>query len=77
MLTSSFDFDYYIINVYFYDAANQWLEDLGHQPLVSCSSIFESERHDFITIESVWSYEGGFFFILWSHWYLVVSGERI
>lgn len=77
MLTSGLAFDHYIINVHLYYAADQRFEDLSHQSLVSCSSIFEFERHDLVTIEPMQCYKGGFFLILWSHGDLVVSEENI
>lgn len=74
---SSFTFDHHVVNVYFYDVANQWFENLGHQPLIRGPSVFEPKWHDFVTVEPVWGYEGGFFFILGCHRNLVILGESI
>ena len=53
VFTSDFAFDYHIINVHLHDAANQWLENLGHQSLIRGPSVFESKWHDFVTVEPV------------------------
>ena len=77
VFTSDFAFDYHIINVHLHDAANQWLENLGHQSLIRGPSVFESKWHDFVTVEPVRGYEGSFFLIPWCHGNLVIPGESI
>ena len=51
MIFSSFVFNHYVVNVYFYCATNQGSEDLCHQSLIGGAGIFESEWHDFVTIK--------------------------
>ena len=77
MLISGFDFDHDIVNIYLYCAADQRFEDLCHQSLISGANIFESKWHDFIAIETMWRYEGCFFFISRGHGDLVVSREGV
>ena len=77
MLLSNFAFNHNIINIYLYCAADQRFEDLRHQSLISGANVFESERHDFVAIKTVWRYEGCLFFVSRGHGDLVVFGEGV
>ena len=77
MLLSGFAFNHNIINIYLYCVAYQRFEDLCHQSLISGTSVFESERHDFVAIETMWRYECCLFLVSWGHGNLVISGEGI
>ena len=77
MLLSGFAFNHDIVNIYLYCAADQRFEDLRDQSLISGASVFESEWHDFVTIKTVWRYEGCLFFVNRGHEDLVVSGEGV
>ena len=45
--------------------------------LINDASVFESERHDFVAIKTMWRYEGYLFFVSRGHEDLVVSGEGV
>ena len=53
MFLSGFAFNHDIINIYLYCAADQRFEDFRHQSLISGASVFESEWHDFVSIETM------------------------
>ena len=77
MFLSGFAFNHDIVNVYLHCAADQRFEDLRHQSLRSGANVFESERHDFVAIKTVWGYEGCLLFVGGGHGDLVVSGEGV
>ena len=52
-------------------------EHLGHQPLIGSPSIFQTERHHIVTIETMGSDERCFFRIWGVHGDLVISQEGI
>lgn len=77
MFLSGFAFDHDVINIYLHCAANQRFENLRHQSLISGANVFQSERHDFVTVKTVWHYEGCLFLVSRGHGDLVVSGESV
>ena len=66
-----------IVNIYLHYAVDQRFEDIRHQSLISGSNVFEFEWHDFVTIKTMWRYEGCLFFVNRGHGDLVVSGEGV
>ena len=77
MLLLGFAFNHNVVNIYLYCAADQRFEDLCHQSLIGGASVFESEWHDSVAIETMWSYEGCFFYVSRGHGNLVVAGEGV
>jgi len=67
-------FDNHVVDVYFDTFAHYMAEDFIHQPLISGSCVFETERHDFIKVVGVVCDEGGLVHISCGHWDLIVSG---
>lgn len=65
----------HIININFYIIANLFLKDLVHQPLASCSYIFQAKWYYPITKQSFISNKRGFLQILGCHLDLIVSSS--
>ena len=72
MLLCSLTFNNDVIHIDFHILPNLILQHMVHQQLVCGSSIFYSEGHDCITIETFMCNEGRLFFIFLPHWDLVV-----
>jgi len=72
--TTDRGFDNHVVDVYFDTFAHYMVGDFIHQPLVSCSYVFEIERHNFIKVVDVICDEGGLVHISYGHWDLNVSG---
>ena len=40
-----------VVNVDYHNSTNQGLENFRYQPMVSSTSVLESKRHDFVTVQ--------------------------
>ena len=77
MLSSGFALYNNVINVNFHSSANQRLKIFRHQPLVSSTSILESEWHNFVTVQLLLCNKGYLLLIRLEHKDLVVSEEDV
>src|SRR6185436_6860608 len=68
-----------IININFYNLADNLMEDIIHGPLICCSSIFQSKGNDnrLEQTNMSWTSECSFMNIFLSHEYLILSGIPI
>ncbi|PRQ49724.1 hypothetical protein RchiOBHm_Chr2g0125101 [Rosa chinensis] len=48
-----------------------------HQPLISCTGVLQTKRHDIVAVEAFVGGEGGAFLVAGVHFDLIVSGEGI
>ena len=54
-------FDNHVVDVYFDTLAHYMAEDFIHQSLISCSCVFQAERHDLVKVVSIVTDEGVLF----------------
>ena len=73
MLVMAWRFDNHVIDVYFDTLSHQMAENFVHQPLVGCSSVFETKRHNSVKIISVVCDQGGFVHVGCGHGDLIVT----
>jgi len=72
MLVMAWRFDNHVVDVYFDTLSHQMAENFVHQPLVGCSSVFETKRHNSVKIICVVSDEGGLVHVGCGHGDLIV-----
>jgi len=53
VLVMAWRFDNHVIDVYFDTLSHHMAENFVHQPLVGCSGVFETKRHNFVKIIGV------------------------
>ena len=69
--------DKHIIQKHLYLLPNLLAEHLVYQPLVRCSCVLQTKRHDPVTIEPLAGDKGNPLLIFFCHLYLVVSEEGV
>src|SRR6185312_9249105 len=71
--------DHDIINVDFYQFADEIMKNVIHGTLICCTGIFQSKGHNqvFEQANRAWYPERGLVYILWGHKNLVVAGITI
>ena len=57
--------------------ANEWVQDLIHQPLECTRRVREAERHNSPLVETVLHLKGGLPLISWTNPNLVISASQI
>ena len=73
MLVMAWRFDNHVIDVYFDTLSHQMAEDFVHQPLVGCSDVFKTKRHNSVKIIGVVCDEGGLVHVGCDHGDLIVT----
>ena len=74
MLVMTWRFANHVIDVYFDTLSHQMAENFVHQPLVGCSSVFKTKRHNSVKIIVVVCDEGSLVHVGCSHGDLIVTG---
>lgn len=67
----------HVIHIDFHVSPKLILEDLVHQPLISCSCILEAEGYYLVAVNAFLGHEGSVLLIVWVHLYLVIPEEGI
>src|SRR6185503_16133158 len=79
MPPSRFGLDHNIVNVDFYQSADEIMKNVIHGTLVRCTGILQSKGHNqvFEQANCAWHSERGFIHVFWGHEDLVVTGVAI
>ena len=73
MLVMAWRFDNHVIDVYFDTLSHQMAGNFVHQPLVGCSDVFETKRHNSVKIIGVVCDEGDLVHVGCDHGNLIVT----
>ena len=73
MLVMAWRFDNHVIDVYFDALSYQMAENFVHEPLVGCSGVFETKRHNSVIIIGVVYDEGSLVHVGCGHGDLIVT----
>ena len=77
MIGAFFGFDEHIIDIDLHGFTYQWLEYLGHDPLISYPCVFQVKRHYIVVVQSVWRNEGCFLYVRRMHRNLMVPKDGV